>query len=151
MDWIELKNKANIFKDETVKVAKKSFETSKEYAEKTGVWSYEKLKESRFVLKDMPAYEELEKEKRWVIFCLQDGTPFTKDFLLLLPIIFTKTWIESGSLRIIIKEISIELQEKLEIAEYPSVLIKMNDGEIQKITKESGIRSLMKDFTFYSK
>lgn len=46
MDWTELKNKANILKDETIKIARKSFETSKEYAEKTGVWSYEKLKES---------------------------------------------------------------------------------------------------------
>jgi|GEM_PF-4215365 len=150
MDWKELKNKANIFKDETVKVAKKSFETSKEYAEKTGIWSYEKLKESRFVLKSIAAYEELENEKRWVIFCIQNNAKFTKDFLLLLPVLFTKVWIESGSLRIIIKEVSDELQQKLEITDYPTVIIKRNDGEVQKITQESEIRNLIKDFTFYS-
>ncbi|MDP2104073.1 MAG: hypothetical protein Q8K26_04085 [Candidatus Gracilibacteria bacterium] len=151
MDWTQLKNKANIFKDETLKITKKGFETSKEYAEKTGAWSYEKLKESRFVLKSTAAYEELENEKRWAIFCIQDDTPFTKDFLLLLPILFTKVWIESGSLRIVIKEISDELQQKLEIIDYPLALIKMNDGEIRKITKESEIQECMKNFTFYSK
>lgn len=86
-----------------------------------------------------------------MIFCIENNTQFTKDFLLSLPILFTKVWIESGSLRIIIKELSDEIQQKLKITNYPSVIIKMNDGEIQKITEELRIRNLMKDFTFYSK
>jgi hypothetical protein len=131
-------------------MAKKGFETSKEYTEKTGVWSYERLKNSRFVFKDITSYEELTKEKKFIIFCIQENSPFIKDFLLFLPILFTKVWIESGSLRILIKDISPEIEKKLEIESFPSVFIKSDNEQIRKITTEVEIQDLMKNFTFHS-
>lgn len=104
MDWKNLKKQASIWTDKATVMAKKGFETSKEYAEKTGAWSYDKLKESKFTLKDTSSYEELTKEKRYAIFCIRDKDIFTKFFLPILPVLFTKAWIESASVRIIIEE-----------------------------------------------
>lgn len=104
MDWKALKDKAAIWSTEATKMAKKGLETGKEYAIKTGDWSYDRLKQSNFSIKDIAAYEKLKEEKRFVIFSIRDNEQFTKDFLLLLPVIFTKVWIESGSLRIITAE-----------------------------------------------
>jgi hypothetical protein len=140
MDWQKIKD-----------MAKKGFETSKEFAEKTGVQSYEKLKESKFTLKDITSYEELTKEKRFAIFALRDGDIFTKFFLPFLPILVTKAWVESGSVRIIIEEWSDELRKTLEIDTIPSVMVKMNDGTIKKITDDTEIRAFIKNFSFYEK
>lgn len=100
-------------------------------------------------MKDTASYEELEGEKRYAIFCIRDGDPFTKFFLTVLPILFTKAWIESGSVRIIIEEGSEDLRKSLEIDTIPSVILKMNDGTIRKITTEEEIRTLIKNFSFY--
>lgn len=152
MDWKELKSKAITWTDEATKMAKKGIETSKEYAIKTGDWSYERLKQSNFALKDLETYEKLKDEKRFVIFCIRDNDAFTKEFLLLLPVIFTKVWIESGSLRIITEDAETqELRNSLEITQIPSALVKMSDGTIKKLEKEEEIRVLIRDFTFYSK
>lgn len=104
MDWKGFKDTATLWGGKAADMAKKGFQTSKGYAEKTGAWSYEKLKASRFVLKDGYAYEKLSSEKRYAIFCIRDEDLFTKFFLPILPIVFTKAWIESGSIRIIIEE-----------------------------------------------
>lgn len=69
----------------------------------------------------------------------------------MLPVLFTKTWIESGSLRIIIEEGSEELRKTLEIDSIPSVIVKMNDGTIKKITPEEEVRTFIKNFSFYDK
>ncbi len=122
---------------------------SKEYTQKTGVWSYEKLKDSTLALKELSDYEKLSTEKRYAIFCIQDNTEFTKKFLLLFPIAFTKAWIESGSIRIIIEQGTEELRKILEIEKIPSAIIKMNDGTIRKITNEEEIRTFMKNLSFY--
>jgi hypothetical protein len=122
---------------------------SKEYAEKTGVWSYEKLKDSTLALKELSDYEKLSTEKRYVIFCIQDNTDFTKNFLLLFPIAFTKVWIESGSIRIITEQGTEELRKTLEIEKIPSAIIKMNDGTIRNITNEEEIRTFIKNLSFY--
>ena len=122
---------------------------SKEYTQKTGVWSYEKLKESSLALKELSDYEKLSTEKRYVIFCIQDNTDFTKKFLLLFPIAFTKAWIESGSIRIIVEQETEELRKTLEIEKIPSAIIKMNDGTIRKISNEEEIRTFMKNLSFY--
>lgn len=122
---------------------------SKEYTQKTGVWSYEKLKESSLALKELSDYEKLSTEKRYAIFCIQDNTDFTKKFLLLFPIAFTKVWIESGSIRIIVEQETEELRKTLEIEKIPSAIIKMNDGTIRKITSEEEIRTFMKNLSFY--
>lgn len=151
MDWKNLKEQATLWSGKATDMAKKGFETSKEYAEKTGVWSYEKLKESRFTLKDISSHEQLEGEKRYAIFCIRDGDIFTKFFLTILPILFTKAWIESGSVRIIIEEGSEDLRKSMEIDVIPSVIMKMNGGTIQKITTEEEIRTLIKNFSFYGK
>lgn len=37
----------------------------------------------------------------------------------------------------------------MEITEIPSVLVKMNGGEVQKITKAEEMKDFMKNFTFY--
>jgi hypothetical protein len=150
MDWKNLKDNATIWTTKATEIAKKWFETSKEYAEKTGVWSYDKLKESKFTLKNIQDYEALKEEKRYVIFCIRDNDAFTKSFLLLLPIVFTKVWIESWSLRIIIEEGSEVLREHLQIRSIPTAILKTNDGVIKSITSEDEIRALMKNFTFYS-
>lgn len=149
MDWKNLKAQATLWSEKATVMAKKGFETSKEYAEKTGAWTYEKLKESNFTLKDIASYEALENEKRYAIFCIRDSDSFTKFFLPLLPIIFTKAWIESGSVRIIIEEGSAELRKSLEIEVIPSIIIKMGDGTIRKITTDEEIRMLIKNFSFY--
>ncbi len=52
----------------------------------------------------MSEYEEFQEEKRYAIFCIRDGENFTSFFLTILPVLFTKSWIESGSVRIIIEE-----------------------------------------------
>lgn len=140
MDWQKIKD-----------MAKKGFETSKEFAEKTGAQSYEKLKESKLTLKDNASYEELLKEKRFAIFALRDGDVFTKFFLPILPVLITKAWVESGSVRIIIEEGSEELRKTIGIETVPSVVVKMNDGEIKKITTDSEIRTFIKSFSFYEK
>lgn len=132
-------------------MAKKWFETSKEFAEKTGAQSYDKLKESKFTLKDVASYEKLNSEKRYAIFCLRDGDLFTKFFLPILPILVTKAWIESGSVRIIIEEWSEELRKTLEIDTIPFVIVKMNDETIKKITVDEEIRAFIKNFSFYEK
>ncbi len=149
MDWKSFKDNASIWTGKAVVMAKKWFETSKEYAEKTGAWSYEKLKESKFALKDIASYETIKEEKRYVIFCIRDNDLFTKFFLPILPILFTKAWIETGSIRIIIEEGTEDLRKALEIEKIPSVLIKMSDGTIKNITEESEIRTLIKNFSFY--
>ncbi|MDD5198097.1 MAG: hypothetical protein PHN60_04545 [Candidatus Gracilibacteria bacterium] len=151
MDWKNLKDQAIIWSEKATDMAKKGFETSKEYAEKTGAWSYEKLKESIFTLKDISSYEKLNEEKRYVIFCIRDDDSFTKFFLTLLPVIFTKAWIESGSVRIIVEEGSEDLRKTVEMDVIPSVLVKMNDGTIRKITTEEEIRAFIKNFSFYDK
>lgn len=151
MDWKSLKNNATVWTAKATDMAKKWFETSKEYAEKTGVWSYEKLKESKFTLKDHDSYEKLAEEKRYAIFCIRDNDPFTKFFLTILPIIFTKAWIESGSLRILMEEGSENLRKTMEIDSVPLVIVKMNDGTMKKITTEEEIRTFIKDFSFYDK
>lgn len=151
MDWKNLKDQAIIWSEKATVMANKWFEVSKEYAEKTGAWSYDKLRESKFTLKDIASYEELQKEKRYVIFCIRDNDIFTKFFLLFLPILFTKAWMESGSIRIITEEWSEELRKTLGMESIPSVIIKMNDGTIKKITREEEIRTCIKDFSFYDK
>lgn len=150
MDWKNLKEKAIKVTAQATEIAKKWFETSKEYAEKTGEFSYAKLKESKFTVKNTAEYEELAKEKRYALFCIRDGDSFTKFFLTILPILFTKAWIESGSIRIIIEEWTEELRNALEITSTPFALIKMNDETIKKISTEAEIRALIKDFSFYS-
>ncbi|MDD5377241.1 MAG: hypothetical protein PHH16_03930 [Candidatus Gracilibacteria bacterium] len=149
MDWKSFKEQASVWSEKASVIAKKGFETSKEYAEKTGAWSYEKLKESKFTLKDLASYEKLGEEKRYAIFCIRDGDIFTKFFLTILPVLFTKAWIESGSIRIIIEEGSEDLRKALEIDTIPSVIMKMSDGTIQKIDTEEEIRTLIKNFSFY--
>ena len=104
MDWKELKTQATLWTGKVSEMAKKGLETSKEYAIKTGDWSYEKLKGSNFALKDIQEYEKLKNEKRFVIFSIGKNDAFTKEFLLLLPVVFTKVWIESGCFRIILEE-----------------------------------------------
>lgn len=150
MDWKNLKEKATAWSAQASEMAKKWFETSKEYAEKTGEFTYTKIRESKFILKNIEAYEELEGEKRYAIFCIRDGDNFTKFFLAILPVLFTKAWIESGSVRVILEEGSDELRKALEIESIPSVLVKMNDGTIQKIETEENVRAFIKDFSFYS-
>jgi hypothetical protein len=149
MDWKNLKDNATIWTTKATEIAKKWFETSKEYAEKTGVWSYDKLKESKFTLKDIQEYETLKEEKRYVIFCIRNNDAFTKSFLQFLPLVFTKVWIESWSLRIIMEEGSEVLREHLQITSIPTTILKGNDGVVKSITSEDEIRALMKNFTFY--
>lgn len=68
----------------------------------------------------------------------------------MLPVLLAKTWIESGSLRIIIEEGSDELRTALNITHIPSVFMKTNDGTIKKITVEDDIRAFIKNFSLYS-
>ncbi|MDD2916543.1 MAG: hypothetical protein PHH70_01725 [Candidatus Gracilibacteria bacterium] len=150
MDWKNLKDQATVWGTRATEMAKKGFETSKEYAEKTGEFTYAKLKESKFTLKDTAEYRELEQKKRFVIFCIRDSESFTKFFLAMLPVLLAKTWIESGSLRIIIEEGSDELRTALNITHIPSVFMKTNDGTIKKITVEDDIRAFIKNFSLYS-
>ncbi|HBB27089.1 TPA: hypothetical protein DCZ36_01155 [Candidatus Gracilibacteria bacterium] len=151
MDWKNFKDQATILSGKATDMAKKGFETSKEYAEKTGAWTYEKLKESTFTLKEASSYEKLGEEKRYALFCIRDNDPFTRFFLTMLPILFTKAWIESGSLRIIMEEGSEELRKTLKIDIIPSAIVKMSDGTIKSITTEEEIRTFIKNFSFYDK
>lgn len=151
MDWKNLRDNASIWTTKATEMAKKWFETSKEYAEKTGVWSYAKLKESKFVLRDISSYEALGKEKRYAIFCIREGDAFGTFFLTFLPIVFTKAWIESGSIRIILEEWSEELRKAMGIEHIPSVLVKMDDGSIRKMVKEEEVRTFIKNLSFYEK
>lgn len=150
MDWKNLKEKATTWTAQATKIAKKWFETSKEYAEKTGDFTYAKIKESKFVIKNTGEYEELQKEKRYAIFCIRDGESFTKFFLATLPVLFTKAWIESGSIRVIIEEGTEDLRKAMQIEATPGALVKMNDGTIQNLNNEEEVRAFIKDFSFYS-
>ncbi len=151
MDWKNLKEQATTLTRQATDMAKKWFETSKEYAEKTGDFSYAKLKESKFTLKTIADYETLKKEKRYAIFCIRDNEEFTKFFLTILPVLLTKSWIESWSIRIIIEEGSEELRTSLNIETIPSVLLKTKDEPIRYITTEAAIRTFIRDFSFYTK
>lgn len=149
MDWKNLKDNALIWGAKATDMAKKWFETSKEYAEKTGAWSYDRLKESKFALKDTTSYEALSKEKRYAIFCIRNEDTFTKYLLPLLPILFTKAWIESASLRIVMEEWTEDLRKTLKVDVIPAVVVKMNDGTIKQITTDEEIRLFIRNFSFY--
>lgn len=109
------------------------------------------MKDSKFSLKEIADYEIYKEEKRYAIFCIRDNDVFTKSFLtILLPIAFTKAWIESGFIRIILEEGTEDLRKSLGIDSIPSAIIKMNDGTIRKIINEEEIRTFMKTFSFYT-
>ncbi len=151
MDWKKLQEQATTWTAQATELAKKWLETSKEYIDKTGDFSYAKLKESKFTLKSIAEYEVFKEEKRYALFCIRDGEEFTKFFLTVLPVLLTKSWIESWSIRIIIEEGSADLRAALNITHIPSALVKTKDEPIRYINTEAELRTFIKDFSFYTK
>lgn len=155
MDWKKLRSDATLWADKAAGkakvLAKQAVETSKEYAEKAKVGSYDTLVHgSTTGLATVEDYEAIKDTKRLILFFIDSTEPITKKLLLLFPIVFTKVWIESGTVKVVEKEGSDELRDLLEVPNTPMVLV-FNNGECtNRVEDEVRIVELMKNFSFYT-
>lgn len=126
------------FKSFTAKItdlSSKAVSASVEALAKTTDFTYENLKKTPVMLKVPADFETVRMEKRLVIFCLGKDDPVSKNIVLQLPILFSKAWIESASLKTIAAEDSPDLVKILEVAT-PGVLI-YREGELKASLKDT--------------
>ena len=97
---------------------------TKEYTERAKVQSYDALVHGSVTgLKDVASFEQIRDQKRLAIFCIAKDQPITVRMMLLFPIVFSKAWIESGTVKIMEHAGTEELRDTLDITEAPTILI----------------------------
>ncbi len=107
------------FKSFTEKItdfSSKAIDASVAALGKTTDFTYENLKKTPVMLKVAADFEAVRTEKKLVIFVLGKDDPISKNILLQLPILFSKAWIESATLKTIAAEDSADLVSLLEAA-----------------------------------
>lgn len=150
MDWKKLGSDAKVWADKAKVMADKTIETSKVYTEKAKVQSYDALVHSATTgLSTVEAYNDVKDFKRLAIFSIDQEQEITKKMLLLFPIVFTKAWVESGTVKVIEKKDTDDLRDTLEITKTPTVLVFEKGECIKRIEDEAEITDFMKNFTFY--
>lgn len=125
------------FKSFTAKItdiSSKAVNASVEALAKTTDFTYENLKKTPVMLKVPADFEAVRSQKRLVILCLGKDDPISKNMILQLPILFSKAWIESATLKTIAAEDSSDLVKILEVAT-PGVLIYC-EGELKTNLKD---------------
>lgn len=137
MDWNKLREQATEF-------GKKTLDTSMSYLEKTAGWSYEWLKKTPFFLKDGAGFDLVRNEKLLVIFVLGKEDPISRSILVQFPVILSKAWIVSATLKTILSEESNELLWVLQ-ANTPSVMI-YRKGELIRRVGADDIKEFLKEF-----
>lgn len=118
------------FKSFTAKLGEmssKALETGVSALSKTTDFTYENIRKTPATLKTPADFEAVRTTKKLAVFVLGTEDAQTKNILLQLPILFSKAWIESVSIRIIAAAESPDLVGVLE-AKTPSVLF-YRDGE----------------------
>lgn len=150
MDWKKLASDAQVWGNKAKVTAEEAMKLTKEYTERAKVQSYDALVHGTMTgLKDITTFEQIRDQKRLAIFCIAKDQPITARMLLLFPIVFTKAWIESGTVKVMEYADTGELRNTIDITEAPTVLIYCKGECAKRIEDHEEILSFMKDFTFY--
>lgn len=135
MDFWKLKEKALKLKDEAVKA-------SKDALDKTA----QKLRDSDFVIKEKEDIEKFIKEKKKVavIFSLPE-TEFYRKSLLLLPVLYTKTWANNYNIKMFECKDEKFLKKEYNLNKLPSMVLIEEKEVIEIIEWEEEVMKVVKN------
>ena len=111
------------FTDKVTTLGSQALAASVEALGKTTDFTYEHIKKTPVMLKVAADFEAVRTEKNLVIFVLgQKDDPISKNILLQLPVLYSRAWIVSATLKLIASEDAPDLVKILETTA-PSVLV----------------------------
>lgn len=111
---------------------------------KTTDFTYENLKKTNAVMKNGGDFDAVRGVKKLVVFVLGKSDEISKNVFVQLPMVYSKAWIESATLRFIYAEETPELMELLELASPAVAYYKL--GERQFLLSGTEVSEFVKTF-----
>ncbi|EKD66356.1 MAG: hypothetical protein ACD_49C00050G0026 [uncultured bacterium (gcode 4)] len=146
MDWNNIKKIALETKDRAIELWKKWFVEWKKYSEKAIEFSKDKIDNAPVFLKTKEDFEKVKNDKKLIIFFLKEDEVESKKLKLQMPVIITKWWINSTTIRFCFEGESGDLFKELDVISAPEMFIYKQWNLDKKITDISEIRQFLKDF-----
>lgn len=146
MDWNSFKKKALETKDKAVELWKKWIVEWKKYSEKAIEFSKDKIDNAPVFLKTKEDFEKVKNDKKLIILFLNKDNTESKKLKLQMPVIITKWWINSATVRFCFEDEFADLFKQLEVINAPEVFIYKESSLDKKITDIDEIRQFLKDF-----
>lgn len=148
MDWNKLKEKAITLKDKAQVIADKWLEQWKIYGNKALEFSSDTINKTPMALKIMTDFEKVKNDKYLVIFFLKKEEAESSKILLQMPIIMSKWWINSATIRTCFIDEAKEVATNLNITTIPALLIYKSGELSRKVENISEIKAFIKEFNF---
>lgn len=145
MSW---KDTVAKLKTEAIVAGKKALENSKTYVAKTESFTYDKLKESKLLLKDAAEFDKIREDKaRTIIFFLRKS-PECENIVIQVPLILARSWIVSAQFKFVDLDTSPEIAgiRELQVTEAPTVIVWKNEEVVRKIVGQEKVAQFLKDF-----
>ncbi|MDD2487763.1 MAG: hypothetical protein PHS92_05335 [Candidatus Gracilibacteria bacterium] len=149
MDWNKLKERAITFKDKAMDMKDKAVELAekgKEYKQKAIDFGSDTINKTPMALKIMADYEKVKADKYLVILFLKKDEDESKKLLLQMPVIMSRGWINSATIRTCFINEAKEVSDGLEITNAP-VILTYKSGELsKKLENIEEIKAFIKEF-----
>ncbi|MCK9272690.1 hypothetical protein M0P65_04040 [Candidatus Gracilibacteria bacterium] len=146
MDWNNIKKMALETKNKAVEMGKKGFVEGKKYSEKAIEFSKDKIESAPVFLKTKADFEKVKNDKKLIIFFLNEDEAESKKLKLQIPVIITKGWINSATVRFCFEGEFGDLFRELDVISVPEIFIYKESNLDKKITDIDEIKQFLKDF-----
>ena len=148
MDWNKLKNQALWLKDKALEYKDIAVQKSQEFWEKAVDFTSNTVSKTPIAIKVIADFDKVKSDKILVIFWIKKDDDESKKLLLQMPIIATKAWTKTITVRTCDVEEAKELAAHLEIKNVPVVLAYKESSLIKRIDSKEEIKIFLKDFNF---